>query len=109
MSASIAGNTISLTRGDSLRVQIHIYNDEAEYTPAAGDTVRFALKKKVTDPEPLILKSIPIDTLVLAIDPADTKDLQFGTYRYDIELTTAAGFVNTFIGPAPFVLTEEVH
>lgn len=109
MSASVKGSTISLTRGDSLRVNLRLMKDGEEYIPVTGDVIRFALKKKVTDAEPLIVKEIPIDTMVLAIEPEDTKPLAFGIYRYDMEITTANGYVDTFIGPADFNVKEEVH
>ena len=108
MSASVNGHNISLTRGDTLRVQLHLTKNDEEYIPVAGDSIRFALKKKVTDSEPLIIKAIPIDTLILEVEPNDTKPLAFGSYRYDIQITTADGDVDTFIGPANFTLTEEV-
>lgn len=111
MSVAIKGNAISLTRGDTLKVTVKITQGDGseEYTPKDGDHIRFALKKKITDPEPLILKSIPNDTMLLVIDPEDTKSLEFGKYKYDIELTKENGDVCTFIGPDIFSLTEEVH
>lgn len=109
MSAIITGSSISLTRGDTLYVQLRITKDDEEYVPVVGDQFRFALKKKITDAEPLILKSIPTDTLILKIEPEDTKSLSFGSYRYDIEYTSVDGDVDTFIGPATFNITEEVH
>lgn len=108
MSASINGKDISLTRGDSLILGITITKGDVEYTPVAGDVVRFALKHVIADDEPLILKDADISTMTLTIEPSDTKDLAFGTYVYDIELTTYDGYVDTFIGPAKFNLTEEV-
>lgn len=71
--------------------------------------MRFAMKKKITDQECLILKDIPIDTQVLSLEPSDTKNLDIGSYKYDIELTTIDGDVDTFIGPAVFKITEEVY
>ena len=109
MSASIKGNSISLTRGDTLRVLVSITKDGEAYTPTAYDIIRFALKKKISDPEPLILREIPVDTMILNILPEDTKSLPFGDYKYDIEITTVDGDVDTFIGPARFQITEEVH
>lgn len=109
MSVSIRGNIIFLTRGDTLKVTVKILQGEEEYTPQEGDSVRFALKKTTSDEEPLILRDIPTDTLVLKLNPEDTKGLDFGKYKYDIELTKANGDVDTFIGPEWFILTEEVH
>lgn len=117
MSCKIDGTTIALTRGDTLAVQVVIKRDGEPYSPEDGDQVRFALKHNklksdksgYIDDDPLIVKDIPIDTLVLQLDPEDTRDLAFGTYVYDIEITFADGAVDTFIAKAKFKLTEEVH
>lgn len=114
----VEGTTITLTRGDTFYAQIAIKRkDGTVYTPDEGDTIRFALKsprmtadkKDFVDKEPLILKSIPIDTMVLQLDPSDTKSLGFGKYKYDIEITFSDGKVSTFIADADFNLTTEVH
>lgn len=110
MSYSVKGTSITLTRGDTLHIQISIFTSEGEpYEVQDGDKVRFALKRNVTDSEPLILKQIPIETLLLTLEPEDTKPLEFGNYIYDIELTKANGEVDTFITLAKFILTGEVH
>ena len=110
MSYSIVGTNITLTRGDTLKALISITDHEGmPYTPKQGDQIRFAMKRNVTDPEPLVLKVIPIDTMTLVIDPEDTKSLDFGTYKYDIQITTADGEVDTFITPSNIKITEEVH
>ena len=118
MASSIDETTISLTRGDSFFTTVTMYRtDGSIYTPVEGDTIRFALKRNVMnsakneflDKTPLILKDIPIDTLMLHLTPEDTKELNFGTYAYDIELTYANGDVDTFIADAKFILTRELH
>lgn len=111
MSYSIKGKTISITRGDSFFAEIHVTLSDGEtaYTPSPGDRIRFAMKKNINDAEPLLLKEIPTDTMILRIDPEDTKPLAFGTYVYDIELTKANGVVDTFITKSPISITEEVH
>lgn len=113
---SINGTTISLTRGDTLLVQVGMTRDGTAYTPVEGDSVRFALKsglnatgKEFKESDPLILKPIPIETMILRLDPEDTKGLSFGNYRYDIEITFANGDVDTFITDSTFKLTPEVH
>lgn len=106
----INGTTITLTRGDTLKANLEILDSEGNtYTPSEGDTIRFAMKKSYSDSECLITKVIPNDTLMLSLAPSDTKELPFGSYVYDIELTYESGAVDTFIDRATFRLTEEVE
>lgn len=109
MSYSVKGTTITLTRGDSFAADIGITQPNGDpYIPSEGDQVRFAMKRNVKEEEVLILKEIPIDTLRLVLDPEDTKDLDFGNYVYDIQLTKSTGEVDTFITKSTLILTEEV-
>lgn len=106
---SVSGTTITLTRGDTLRIHLTLTTDDGEpYIPQEGDVIRFAMKKNYTDDEPLIYKTLDNDTLTLKLDPVDTKSLEFGSYVYDIQLTTADGDVDTFIYRSKLKLTEEV-
>lgn len=112
----VEGNTITMTRGDTLILQVGINQGDEPYTPVEGDKVRFALKGQLNsrgtaykDSEPLILKNIPIDTMLLTLDPEDTKHLPFGEYNYDIEITFDNGVVDTFITASPFIIDPEVH
>lgn len=117
MASNISGTSITLTRGDTLRIKINITLDGEEYTPVEGDSIRFALKhptlnaKKTDykDIEPLILKPVPINTMILELEPSDTKKLQFGSYIYDMQITFADGRVDTFITEASFKITPEVY
>lgn len=110
MSAKVDGDSISLTRGDTLILNIQIIRDNEVYTPESGDKIRFALSKDTSGKnEPIILKNINPSTMRLTINPEDTKDLSYGSYVYDVELTTIDGYVDTFIGPAKFKITEEVY
>lgn len=110
MSYSVKKNTIYLTRGDTFRATIALKDAEGEiYTPAPDETIRFAMKKDYSDPEPLLLITVPVDTLELIILPADTKELPFGNYVWDMQITRANGDIDTFITKASLVLTEEVE
>lgn len=110
MSYKVTGTTITLTRGDTFVATITISDSKGEiYEPVAGDAIRFALKKSYSDAQPLILKDIPVDTMRLVLDAEDTKDLEFGEYVYDIQLTKVTGEVDTFITKARLQLTEEVY
>lgn len=107
---SISGTTITLTRGDSAKIALDLeYKNGDPYEPQAGDTIRFALKKTYSDIlPPLLLINIPIDSLILHITAAESKQLAYGQYKYDIQITTANGDVDTFIDRATFIVTEEV-
>lgn len=112
MSYRIDGTTIYLTRGDTFeaKVEARLPDDEggAAYAPAVGDAIRFALKADYMDEKPLVVKDIPSDTMLLVLEPEDTKTLPFGKYVYDIQITYADGKVDTFITKGRLRLTEEV-
>ena len=111
-------NHIYMPRGDTFITTVTIKRKGSGdiYVPVEGDAIRFALKhaKKTpdgsafTDRDPLILKDIPYDTLILKLDPEDTKSLGFGEYVYDVQITRTDGTVETFIEEAPFTLKPEV-
>ena len=112
----VEGKKITMTRGDTALIQVGITRDGAAYTPVEGDSVRFAVKTELNrkgteyvDEEPLIEIQIPIDTMILRIDPEDTKSLPFRAYKYDIEITFSDGIVDTFINNEDFILAPEVH
>lgn len=114
---NINGTTIEMTRGDSLIVTVEILDEQGQpYEPVSGDKVRFAMKSsrmgagnaRFADARPLIKKTIPLDTLTLELEPADTEGLAFGEYAYDIELTHASGVVDTFVADARLRLMPEV-
>jgi len=110
MSFSVKKNAITLTRGDTFKATISIANpDGTPYEPEEGDSIRFALKKRYEDDNVLIEKPIPTDTLILVLEPEDTKPLMFGDYVFDIQLTKANGDVDTFITKSRLTLTEEVE
>lgn len=109
-------NAIYLTRGDTFQTQVTIKQNGEDYIPEQGDVIRFAAKRdelnhnntQYLDKEPLIVKEIPIDTMILRLDPEDTAGLDFDTYAYDIEITMASGRVDTFISDKLY-LKPEVH
>lgn len=110
MSFRVRNNTIYLTRGDTFKAVLTInYPDGSIYEPKEGDSIRFAMKADVDDAECLILRDIPIDTMMLVLNPEDTKELEFGSYVYDIQLTKANGDVDTFITASKLKLTAEVE
>lgn len=108
----VEGTTITMTRGDTLEVPVVIKTADGEdYVPASGDLIRFAVKSRYRDPEPIIVREIPHDTMTLRLESADTKLLaaRRRPYVYDIELSTPDGTVTTFIACASMYITQEVY
>lgn len=98
---------IQITRGDTGIFNIDLKNGDGEpYIPVEGDSLRFAMAKKIGE-EVILQKSIPIDTLILKLNPEDTKELNFGKYAYDIQFTSSDGDVSTII-LSTIELTKEV-
>lgn len=118
MSYSVAGNTIHLTRGDSLLLDIDVFQSDGvtPFTPASGDVIRFALKRDrlnvpgtdYQDTEVLVEKIINNSTMKLELAPNDTKNLGFGVYVYDIQLVKQNGWTDTFITASKFYIDPEV-
>lgn len=102
------GYDITLTRGDSLPLQLTLKKNNESYMPGSEAYIRFAMKARYNDDTPVLVKEIPVDTLQLIFIPEDTKDLPMKkTYVYDIELTDESGYVATFI-EGRFTVGEEV-
>lgn len=101
-------NNITLVRGDYFPCQITMTKEGEAFIPVSG-SLRFAVKRRYTDSDDKVLinKQIPLNTLLLELESADTKNLKFGDYVYDIEYTDIHGRPDTFIR-AKFILTEEV-
>lgn len=106
----ITNNVITLVRGDTLMTQIRIKTKCGEdYIPAEDDVIRFALKSDYSENSPVLIhKVIPNDTLELVLEAWETKRLAYRRrpYVYDIELTTADGYVDTFIRSQVKILEE---
>ena len=108
---NINGTTITITRGDTLDALVELFlPDGSPYPVQYGDVIRFALKQKYTDREPLITKEIPHGDMNLRLESGETKLLRAGgvPYVYDIQITMEDGTVDTFIDRAKFIVTEEV-
>ena len=105
----IKGNDLFLTRGDSARIEISIINacTGSEYTPVSSDIFRFTVKKNVYS-KALIFQKRQVGYPAFAILPSDTKELDFATYVYDVELTTESGDVYTIVPYANLHILKEV-
>lgn len=116
----VDGTTITMTRGDSARINISIaYEGGESFIVEYGDIVRFTVRRQYDDPEPALVIDIPLgydaeteintaDSVELYIRPEHTRDLSYGAYKFDVQLIRANGDIDTFIDRADLVLTEEV-
>ena len=99
-------NVITLTRGDTCAFDVEIKTDSgATYIPQEGDVVTFTVKKDTKTSDIIIQKTG--STVVL--NPADTHSLKYGSYLYDVTLTTSSQAVYTIITPTEFIIAEEVN
>lgn len=104
------GNVIKITRGDTLTLTVSATKGGKPYTPTDGDSIRFALSvgyKGQKNYRPILTKDIPTDTLTFTLTAEETQNLTEQKYNYDVQITYADGFVDTFISSA-MVMLEEV-
>ena len=103
----VTNSDIQLTRGDSAYFNIEItLEDGTKYVRQEGDRLVFTVKRSYNSEYEYVQKEIP--GLALELTSQDTKELDYGNYWYDIELTTADKAVYTVVGPARFIMREEV-
>ena len=98
---NVRNNNISLIRGDSCILELAITDQEGnEYTLEDTDVVVLTVKKSTRADDIVFQKKVTDNKI--KIDPEDTAKLPYGKYVYDVQLTTAAGYVDTIIPPHLF-------
>ena len=97
----MAKQPLIMVRGTTLSLALSVQDaDGNDYTLAAGEILRFGVKKKPEDTEYIITKEAgPSDTdddgnYVFSLAPADTEDLPFGCYYYDVGLQSGTDYFN---------------
>ena len=94
-------NNITIIKKDTASLDILLDN----YTLTNGDRVTLTIDKEVEQETPI--KQIIVTNFneeggaIINLTSEDT-DLEIGTYKYDIQINTADGRVDTVIGPAKF-------
>ena len=105
-------NNIKLSRGDYAEICFNLKDDGGEeYILAEGEQVKFGVKIRADFDTELIGKTLsnPGESFVVVIlENADTKNLTFGTYFYDIRLISADGKINTPMQQAKFEIMEVI-
>jgi len=79
----IDGRHITITRGDCEPFTITLTGEDV---PADGEKVLFSVKKTSNYPNPVLEKNLNVkdQKVVIQIMNADTKNLAFGDYEWDI-------------------------
>ena len=104
---NIDNSNVKITRGDTGIIAIVLQNkDGSAYEMQPNDVLLMTVKRNALTKEVLIQKQFADGQV--KIEPADTDELSYGTYYYDVQLTTAAGDVFTVITPHKFEVMPEV-
>ena len=103
---SAIDNTITLTRGDTAELGLNVKKNDGTAYDFSSDTVVLTVKSSTVTSEIIFQKTFSSGEI--KIDPADTANMKYGTYKYDVQITTAGGDVYTVIPPSDFVVAQEV-
>ena len=102
---------IRIPRGDSGYFDV-IRTQEDEKVPfETGDILTMTVRKNAWSPEILLQKEVtvfPDGIAHFALAPEETSVLPFGIYRFDVQFVSASGDVDTLVGPAHFMVGEEI-
>ena len=101
---------IQATKGDTIIMPFVVFNNDGSvYQVQTDDIINFGMKENYSDAECLIEKTIDNTQLKLILEHDDTKDLDVGSYVYDIQITKAeSNEVHTFISGI-INITNEVY
>lgn len=102
-------NNIYLTRGDTADFDIELTDEDGNpYAMSVDEIIIFSLRKLYDKGHILVQKQS--STSSFSLSTADTKNLSFGKYKYDIYLFNQVSYkLDTFIADRDFEIGEEVH
>lgn len=100
---------MTMIRGDSEPVTVNV----SGYTLSNGDKIIFTVKCSADDPDDdaILQKTITTfsnNSATIKINPADTKEIPFGAYWYDIQMSLQNGDVTTIVCPSRFIIAKEI-
>ena len=105
----IDGRHITITRGDCEPFTITLTGEDV---PADGEKVLFSVKKTSSSADPVLEKELTVQEqrLVVQIMNADTKNLAFGDYEWDIRFPNYYGEnePHTPMEPAKFTIAKVI-
>ena len=108
----VDNKNIQLSRGDYAEICFNLKKpDNTDYILSEGEKVEFAVKINANNTNKLISKilSNPGESYVtVVLEKADTQNLTFGQYFYDIRVIGADGKINTPMLKAKFEILEVI-
>ena len=105
---SVKDDTITVTRGDTLRVEIELQDVNGEkYNPSENDIVRIKAKRAF-DKELSINKEIDHNSMIFELSSEECSNLLVGDYYYDLVITFENGDVNTPINYGKIIVRSDV-
>lgn len=102
----IEDGTISLTRGDTAYLNLDLTNNGEPYE-LSDYQVDLTVREGYEPTDKVLFRKTVINSTQIVIEPADTNELAYGRYKYDIQITTDIGEIFTVVVGA-FKITEEV-
>ena len=107
MAYKIRRNKIQLVRGDTFRAKLTLQDKAgALYIPTADDEILFTVKRNAMTNKALI--QVRVENGEVVLNPADTENLEFGSYVYDVQINIPNVGKDTVIKPNIFELLPEV-
>ena len=106
-----SNQNITLTRGDTAYIEVSTLQnaDGTDYEYDENDKIYFRMKYVGSVMEKELSIDLSENKAVLALDPSDTENLDFGTNKYEMELVTAIGEHFTFIADKNFTISKELE
>jgi len=107
----VNGTKLAMIRGDTELISVSMKNEAGVALPfEVGDIVYFTVKKSVST-ETILLQKIIEEfnegVAEITIEPDDTKELAYGTYKYDVQFNRGTE-VKTIVAPSGFEIMGEV-
>lgn len=107
MAYKIKRNRIQLVRGDTFRAKLTLQDKAGNlYIPTADDEILFTVKQNAMTDKVLI--QVRVENGEVVLNPADTENLEYGSYVYDVQVVLANGNRDTVIQANIFELLPEV-
>lgn len=105
----ITNRHITITRGDCEPFTITLTGEDV---PADGEKVLFSVKKSASSSSAVIEKNLEVEDskITVQIMNADTKELPFGEYQWDIRFPNYYGEnePHTPMNPEPFTIAKVI-